>query len=193
MSSVRLNKTHKREIRQLIIDNRFEEEQKKMRELQNSVFLKLHGMLLKKWFGKHLEAALAMPQELWATRSSIKINLGGMNRSINYYVRKGEDRKFIFPHKFSEHYNRVNLAPGTKEFKLVDDYLQKADALEIKINETISDVDGVLSCFSTDNALIKSWPEIEKYVRKVIPANSGGKVNLPSVPVAKLNEILKLP
>ncbi len=95
-------------------------------------------------------------------------------------------------------YNGGNRFSVPKDHPFSIRYYQlkrKLEEAETELGVLELKVKGVLSNFTTVAALQKGWSEIEPYIQAALTANGmdGGKVYLPAIPVAELNDILKLP
>jgi hypothetical protein len=188
MKSVKLNKS----LREKILNNiikvwRHENPKPNL----STVSFKLGEKAVKEAIGEKkyldLKAIVHHNEALKANFDSSRtgLNVVSSTYGVRYISWKPEDvDDFLL---FPATRGAFSVKENWKEYK---EWIKKKESFEEwerKQVEVISQVKTVLDSVSTTKQLLEAWPEVAEYVEPFIKA---GKVNLPALPIERINSVL---
>ena len=187
MASIRLNKETRRQVAKAIVDEHFKKDDdalyakrvQLLHDFSKDVTVQEIYEVVKN--NKQVELFYKQPTQFkfWASGTGEIV--------IGYDYHDANKQAVVIPRFYHDH---TNLFGSDAFRKKVEDYHWENREHQKKRNELLIKVEAKLSEFGTYKRVIEGWPEIEKYVKAVIPNATSTAL---SVNVHSLNEELGLP
>lgn len=181
MASTTLYVYQKASIVKKIIKHRFGAREEALKNTENELALIAYEQI----YGKYTAFMDKLPQDAFKSNSYIYTKFDPDPRLIRYEeLRLSESKRFFF------HGNSTALFDGNGEYaQKVYDLVAEKKKYNAERSAAIIKLESAINSYRYFEPLLKNWPEIEVFVKEVMPM----KQNLPAVNYTELNALLELP
>ena len=191
MASIKLTKEMRRSIRDKVIERRFAETEKALREEAVSLCsgvalgLEIKGDWPKGWFKERDKFCISV-EGLNSRLDEVFMHGASVHRlQQNHYWEIRLKEAIPVPYRESDGYPKV--ARDSAVWPLFEDLQQRIDAFFEERDEAREKMTAILAKFSTTKSLLDAWPELEPFVPKEAAPLP------PALPIYEMNKLLGLP